>query len=175
MLEAYRKQAEERANQGLPPLPLSAEQVSALVELLKKPPAGEEQTLVDLLTHRVPPGVDQAAYVKASFLADVAKSKTVCPLITPQRATELLGTMLGGYNIQALVDLLDSESLAPTATEALSHTLLMFDVYHDVVEKAKKNPWAKKVLTAWAEAEWFTKKPKLPEAITVTVFKVPGE
>ncbi len=175
MLDTYRKHIQERANQGLPPLPLSADQVSALVELLKNPPAGEEQTLVDLLTHRVPPGVDQAAYVKASFLSDVAKGNTACSLITPQRATELLGTMLGGYNIQALVDLLDHATLAPAAAEVLSHTLLMFDLYHDVVEKAKKNQWAKKVLTAWAEAEWFTKKPKLPETITVTVFKVPGE
>jgi aconitate hydratase 2/2-methylisocitrate dehydratase len=175
MLQAYQQHTEERATQGLPPLPINAEQTAALVELLKNPPTGEEKTLVDLLTHRVPPGVDEAAYVKASFLADVAKGNTPCPLITPTQATELLGTMLGGYNIQALIDLLDDDKLAAIAAEKLSHTLLMFDAYHDIVEKAKSNEWAKKILNAWAEAEWFTRKPALPEQITVTVFKVPGE
>jgi aconitate hydratase 2/2-methylisocitrate dehydratase len=175
MLETYRKHVTERANQGLPPLPLTAEPVAALVELLKNPPPGEEQILVDLLTHRVPPGVDQAAYVKASFLAEVANSKVTSPLITPHRATELLGTMLGGYNIRPLIDLLDHPTLAPLATKALSHTLLMFDAYHDVVEKAKTNDWAKQVLQSWADGDWFTNKPALPEIIIVTVFKVPGE
>jgi aconitate hydratase 2/2-methylisocitrate dehydratase len=175
MLQAYQQHTEERATQGLPPLPINAEQTASLVELLKNPPTGEEKTLVDLLTHRVPPGVDEAAYVKASFLADVAKGNTPCPLITPTQATELLGTMLGGYNIQALIDLLDDDKLAAIAAEKLSHTLLMFDAYHDIVEKAKSNEWAKKILNAWAEAEWFTRKPALPEQITVTVFKVPGE
>ncbi|MDY6992442.1 MAG: bifunctional aconitate hydratase 2/2-methylisocitrate dehydratase [Pseudomonadota bacterium] len=175
MLEDYRQHLESRAQQGLPPLPLNAEQTAALVELLKHPPAQESQILVELLTQRVPPGVDQAAYVKASFLADVAHGKTPCPLITPTQATKLLGTMVGGYNLQPLIKLLDDERLAPLATQALSHTILMFDTFHDVVEKAKTNEWAKKILTAWAEAEWFLQKPQLPEAITVVVFKVPGE
>ncbi len=175
MLEAYQKHLEERASQGLPTLPLNAEQMAALVELLKSPPKGQEQTVIDLLTHRVPPGVDQAAYVKASFLADITKSKATSPLLTPSHATELLGTMLGGYNIQPLMDLLDNATLAPLAAKGLSHTLLMFDAYHDVVTKANTNEWAKKVLHSWAEGEWFTAKPTLPEVLTLTVFKVPGE
>jgi len=175
VLEEYRKHCDERAGDGLPPLPLNAEQVAALVEMLKNPPAGEKETLVELLTHRVPPGVDQAAYVKAGFLADVAKGNTACPLINQERATELLGTMLGGYNIQPLIDLLDDAKLAPIAVKALSHTLLMFDAYHDVAEKAKTNEHAKQVLNSWAEGEWFTNKPELPKEIKVTVFKVPGE
>jgi len=174
MLDAYKQHVEERANQGLPPLALNASQVTALVDLLKNPSA-EAETLVDLLTHRVPPGVDEAAQVKANFLAEVAKGQVSCASITPTRATELLGTMLGGYNIQALIDLLDNDSLALVAAKALSHTLLMFEAYNDVVEKAKTNKVAQQVLNAWAEAEWFTAKPELPESITVTVFKVPGE
>ncbi len=175
MLEAYRQQSQERASQDLPPLPLNAEQVAALVELLKNPPHGEEQTLVDLLTHRVPPGVDQAAYVKAGFLADVAHGRTSCSLISPTHATELLGTMLGGYNIQPLIQLLNNQTLAPIAVKALSQSLLIFDAYHDIVEMAKTNIFAKQVLTSWAEGEWFTAKPRLPDAITVTVFKITGE
>jgi aconitate hydratase 2/2-methylisocitrate dehydratase len=159
----------------LPPLPLNAEQVAALIELIKNPPTGEEKNLLNLLTHRIPPGVDEAAYVKASFLADVAKGNTHCAMITPTQATVLLSTMLGGYNIQPLIDLLDDDNLASFAAQGLSHTLLMFDAYHDVVDKAKTNDWAQKILNAWAEAEWFTSKRPLPEAITVTVFKVPGE
>jgi len=175
VLEAYRQQSQERASQDLPPLPLNAEQVAALVELLKNPPHGEEQTLVDLLTHRVPPGVDQAAYVKAGFLADVAHGRTSCSLISPTHATELLGTMLGGYNIQPLIQLLNNQTLAPIAVKALSQSLLIFDAYHDIVEMAKTNIFAKQVLTSWAEGEWFTAKPRLPDAITVTVFKITGE
>ena len=176
MLEAYRQHVEERAREGLPPLPLDAQQVAELVELLKNPPAGEEEFLVELLTHRVPPGVDEAAYVKAAFLADVARGKAHCPLIDRQRATELLGTMLGGYNIQPLVELLDDAELGPVAADALAGTLLMFDAYHDVVEKAKAgNENARRVVDAWAEATWFTRRDPLPEALTVTVFKVPGE
>jgi len=175
MLQEYQQHLEERASQGLPPLPLNAEQVAGLIELIKNPPTGKEKTLLDLLTHRVPPGVDEAAYVKASFLADVAKGNTHCAMITPTQATVLLSTMLGGYNIQALIELLDDDKLASFAAQGLSHTLLMFDAYHDVVDKAKTNDWAQKVLKAWAEAEWFTAKAALPEAITVTVFKVPGE
>ncbi len=175
MLEAYRQHVEERAQQGLPPLPLNAEQVADLVELLKNPPAGEGETLVELLTHRVPPGVDQAAYVKAGFLDAVARGEIACPLIDRKRATELLGTMLGGYNIEPLVGLLDDNDMAPVAAHALSRTLLVFDAYHDVVRKAKSNRWAREVVDAWANADWFTRREPLPEAITVTVFKVPGE
>ncbi len=175
MLEAYRKHVEERAAQGVPPLPLDAKQTAGLVGLLKNPPTGEEATLLDLLINRVPPGVDQAAYVKAAFLAAVAKGEAQSPLVSRQRAIELLGTMLGGYNIQPLIDCLDDAELAPAAVKALSHTLLMFDAYHDVIERAKTNPFAKQVAESWADAEWFTSRPKLPEQITVTVFKVPGE
>ena len=175
MLLAYRKHVEERAVDGLPPLPLNAEQVAALVELLKTPPAGEEAFLVELLTHRVPPGVDEAAYVKAGFLSAIAKGEASSPLIDAKQATELLGTMLGGYNIQSLVDLLDNDVLAPIAVEALSKTLLVFDAFHDVLEKAKNNAFAKQVVDAWANADWFTRKDPLSEIITVTVFKVPGE
>ncbi len=175
MLEAYRQHVEERAQQDLPPQPLNAEQVAQLVELLKNPPAGEGKALVELLTHRVPPGVDQAAFVKAGFLDAVARGETVCPLIDRKRATELLGTMLGGYNITPLVNLLDDDDMAPIAARALSRTLLMFDAYHDVIHKAKSNSWAKTVVDAWADADWFTRREPLPEAVTVTVFKVPGE
>jgi len=175
MLEAYRQHVEERAADDLPPLPLNAEQVAALVELLKTPSAGEEDFLVELLTHRVPPGVDEAAYVKAGFLSAVAKGEASSPLIDAKQATELLGTMLGGYNIQSLVDFLDNDELAPLAVEALSKTLLVFDAFHDVLEKAKNNAFAKQVVDAWANADWFTRKDPLSETITVTVFKVPGE
>jgi aconitate hydratase 2/2-methylisocitrate dehydratase len=175
MLTTYRKHLAERASQNLPPLPLNAQQVAELVELLKNPPPGEEATLIELLTHRVPPGVDQAAYVKAGFLTDIAHRKITCPLITPVHATELLCTMLGGYNIQPLITLLDDEELAPVAIRGLSHTRLMFEAYHDVVEKASNHEGAKQILHAWSEGEWFTAKAPLAEAITVTVFKVPGE
>ncbi|MEM7218777.1 MAG: bifunctional aconitate hydratase 2/2-methylisocitrate dehydratase [Pseudomonadota bacterium] len=176
MLEAYRAHAAERAEQGLPAKALSADQVTDLVELLKNPPAGEDAFLLDLLTERVPPGVDDAAYVKAAFLADVAKGAASCPLIDAKRAVELLGTMLGGYNIMPLVDLLDDDSLAAAAAEELKGTLLMFDAFHDVAEKAKNgNAHAQGVMQSWAEAEWFTEKDDVPEAITLTVFKVTGE
>ncbi|MCG6968809.1 MAG: bifunctional aconitate hydratase 2/2-methylisocitrate dehydratase [Gammaproteobacteria bacterium] len=175
MIENYRKHVAERQAEGLPPLPLDAKQVAELVELLKNPPAGEEQFLVDLLTHRVPPGVDQAAYVKAGFLSAIAKGEAQCPLIDGEQATRLLGTMLGGYNIQPLIDLLANQALAPIATEALSKTLLIFDAYHDVIEKSQSNEFAKQVVDSWANAEWFTAREPLPDAITVTVFKVPGE
>lgn len=175
MLDAYRNHVEERASQNIPPLPLNAQQTAELVELLKNPIPGEETMLVGLLTHRVPAGVDQAAYIKAAFLADIAKGLAQSPLITPQQAVELLGTMLGGYNIQPLIDTLDDGALAPTAAKALSHTLLIFDAYHDVIDKAKSNPFAQQVVDAWADAQWFTSKPKLADTITVTVFKVPGE
>ena len=176
MLETYRKHVEERAADGIPPLPLDAEQTAALVDLLKNPPKGEEDFLLDLITNRVPAGVDQAAYVKAAFLADVAKGAATSPLIDPVRAIELLATMLGGYNIAPMIEALEDENLAPAAVKGLSHTLLMFDAFHDVKEKADAgNSHARAVLQSWADAEWFTSRDPLPEKITVTVFKVPGE
>ncbi|SUA59055.1 bifunctional aconitate hydratase 2/2-methylisocitrate dehydratase [Oligella urethralis] len=176
MLEAYRKHVEERAALGIPPLALSAQQTADLIELIKNPPAGEEQFLVDLLTHRVPAGVDDAAKVKASYLAALAFGEEKTPLISPEKATELLGTMLGGFNIAPLVKLLDNEQLAPIAANALKNTLLMFDAFHDVREKAEAgNQFAKEVLQSWADAEWFTSRPAVPESLKITVFKVPGE
>ncbi|MGY8872666.1 MAG: bifunctional aconitate hydratase 2/2-methylisocitrate dehydratase [Pseudomonadales bacterium] len=176
MLEAYRKHVEERAAEGVPAKPLDADQTAALVELLKNPPAGEEEFLLNLLTDRVPAGVDQAAYVKAGFLAAVTKGDASSPLVDKIQATQLLGTMLGGYNIQPLIDCLDDDALAPTAATALSRTLLVFDAFHDVQEKAEAgNAHAQQVLESWANAEWFTSKPELAEKITVTVFKVTGE
>lgn len=176
MLETYRSHVAERASQGLPPLPLNAEQVADLVELIKKPPQGEEDFLLDLLENRIPPGVDQAAYVKAAFLADVATGKVQTPLVCRQHAVQVLGTMLGGYNVQTLIDLLDDATLAPDAMQALSHTALIFDAFHDVVEKYQAgNAQAKALLQSWAEAEWFTNKPAMPESIACVVFKVPGE
>jgi len=176
MLEAYRQHVAERAEQGIPPLPLNAEQVSELVELIKTPAAGEESFLLDLLTNRVPPGVDDAAYVKAGFLAAISKGETSSPLIDKAKAVELLGTMLGGYNIQPLIDLLDDAELNVLAAEQLKYTLLMFDAFHDVADKAKGgNASAQSVLQSWADAEWFTRKDKVAEEIKVTVFKVTGE
>ncbi|WP_312723641.1 bifunctional aconitate hydratase 2/2-methylisocitrate dehydratase [Stutzerimonas nitrititolerans] len=176
MLEAYRKHVEERAAQGVVPQPLNAEQTAGLVELLKNPPAGEEAFLVDLITNRVPAGVDEAAYVKAGFLSAIAKGETTSPLISKQRAVELLGTMQGGYNIATLVELLDDAELASVTAEQLKHTLLMFDAFHDVAEKAKAgNANAKAVLQSWADGEWFQNRPALAEKITLSVFKVTGE
>ena len=175
MLEAYHQHVAERAAENLPPLPLDAEQVAALVELIKNPAGQNTDELMDLLVHRVPPGVDQAAYVKAAFLADVAKGQVACELISREYAVELLGTMLGGYNIAPLIDCLDDEVTAPAAVKALSHTLLIYDAFHDVADKAKSNQYAQQVMQSWADAEWFTSKPELADEITVTVFKVPGE
>ncbi|MGA4494914.1 bifunctional aconitate hydratase 2/2-methylisocitrate dehydratase [Vreelandella venusta] len=176
MLEAYRQHVEERAAEGVPPKPLNAEQVAALIELLKNPPAGEEEFILDLITNRVPPGVDEAAYVKAGFLTAIAKGEATSPLIDKIHAVKLLGTMQGGYNIVSMVELLDNEELAREAGEQLKHTLLMFDAFHDVEERAKKgNAVAKDVIQSWADAEWFLSKPALEEKITLTVFKVPGE
>ncbi|QMV13366.1 bifunctional aconitate hydratase 2/2-methylisocitrate dehydratase [Vibrio spartinae] len=176
MLEAYRKHVEERAAEGVVPKPLDAEQVSGLVELLKSPPKGEEAFILDLLENRIPPGVDEAAYVKAGFLAAVAKGEVTSPLIDRVKAAELLGTMQGGYNIEPLVSFLDDEKLASTAAKVLSHTLLMFDAFYDVEEKAKAgNTHAQQVLQSWADAEWFLSKPSMPEKVTLTVFKVTGE
>ncbi|HGJ5856880.1 bifunctional aconitate hydratase 2/2-methylisocitrate dehydratase [Arsenophonus nasoniae] len=176
MLKEYREHVAERAAQGIIPKPLNATQVAKLVELIKNPPETEENFLLDLLSNRIPPGVDEAAYVKADFLAAIAKGKTYSPLLTPTKAIELLGTMQGGYNIYPLIDVLDDEQLAPIAAKALSHTLLMFDNFYDVEQKANMgNPYARQVLCSWANAEWFLERPALAEKLTITVFKVTGE
>ncbi|WP_432262008.1 bifunctional aconitate hydratase 2/2-methylisocitrate dehydratase [Cupriavidus sp. TMH.W2] len=176
MLENYRAHVAERAALGIPPLPLTAKQTAELIELLKNPPAGEEQNLVELITYRVPAGVDDAAKVKASYLAAVALGKEQCALISRAKATELLGTMLGGYNISPLIELLDDAEVGTVAADALKKTLLMFDAFHDVKEKADKgNANARAVLQSWADAEWFTSRPEVPQSLTITVFKVPGE
>ncbi|MBN8260715.1 MAG: bifunctional aconitate hydratase 2/2-methylisocitrate dehydratase [Xanthomonadales bacterium] len=176
MLAAYRQHAAERAALGIPPLPLTAQQTADVIELLKAPPAGEDTFLLDLLVQRVPAGVDDAAKVKASYLAALAFGSEVNPLIPRARATELLGTMLGGYNVAPLVQLLDDAEVGAVAADALKHTLLVFDAFHDVEEKAKAgNANAQAVLQSWADAEWFTSKPEVPASLTITVFKVPGE
>jgi aconitate hydratase 2 / 2-methylisocitrate dehydratase len=175
-LADYRAHAAERAALGIPPLPLSAQQVADLIELIKAPPAGEDAFLLDLLTHRVPPGVDDAAKVKASFLAAVAHGDLTVGLVSKAKATELLGTMVGGYNVHQLIELLDDAEVAAVAAEGLKKTLLMFDYFNDVAAKAKAgNAKAQEVMKSWAEAEWFTTRPEVPKSITVTVFKVPGE
>ncbi|RUO23575.1 bifunctional aconitate hydratase 2/2-methylisocitrate dehydratase [Aliidiomarina iranensis] len=176
MLEQYRAHVAERAAEGIPPKPLSPEQVSELVELLKNPPAGEEDFLLELLSERVPPGVDEAAYVKAGFLAAITKGEVTSPVIDKQRAVKLLGNMHGGYNIVTLVELLDDAELAELAGAELKETILMFDAFHDVEERMKNgNAVAKDVVESWAKAEWFTNRPEMPEKITTTVFKVTGE
>jgi len=176
MLKTYRDHVAERAALGIPPLPLSAKQTAELIELLKNPPQGEEATLVDLITHRIPAGVDDAAKVKASYLAAVAHGTEKCALLSPEKATELLGTMLGGFNLTPLIDLLDNKACAPIAAEGLKKTLLMFDQFHDVKEKADKgNALAKAVVQSWADAEWFTSRPEVPQSITLSVLKVTGE
>jgi len=175
MIDAYLEHVRERQAEDLPPLPLDAEQVIALIELLKSPPAGKEELLLDLLINRVPPGVDAAAQVKAEFLAEVAKGMVPVAGIDRNHATFLLGTMRGGYNIQHLIDLLDDEETAEQAAASLSKTLLVYEAYKEVMAKAADNRWAKKVVEAWAEAEWFTSCKPLADKITVTVFKVDGE
>jgi aconitate hydratase 2/2-methylisocitrate dehydratase len=176
MLEAYRAHIAERAALGIPPVPLSPQQTTALVELLKNPPPGEEAALVEMITHRVPAGVDDAAKIKAEFLAKITTGQEKSALLSPMKATELLGTMLGGYNIKPLIDLLNEPSCAPTAAAALKKTLLMFDFFHDVQELSEKgNAYAKEVLESWANAEWFTSRPEVPKSLFVTIFKVTGE
>ena len=176
MLDAYRSHVAERAALGIPPLPLDAQQTAALIELIKAPSAGDAEYLMDMLTHRVPPGVDDAAKVKASFLAAVAHGDLAVGLISKAKATELLGTMVGGYNVKPLIDLLDDAEVASVAAHALKKTLLMFDFFHDVAHKAEAgNAHAKDVMQSWADAQWFTDRPEVPRTITVTVFKVPGE
>lgn len=175
MLKAYETHVQNRAAQNLPPLPLNAEELAQLVELLKNPSAGTEAQLIDLIENRTPAGVDQAAYVKAAFLADIAQAKATSPLISAEKAVTLLGTMLGGYNVQTLVALLDSP-MATLAVQALSHTILMFDAFHDVEAKMKAgNVHAKALMQSWANAEWFTAKPALANEIKLVVFKVDGE
>ena len=175
MLENYKEHVEERLSQGIPPLPLNAEQVSELVELLKSPPSGEEEYVLDLITNRTPAGVDPAAYVKAAFLTAIAKGEANSPLIDKKHATELLGTMLGGYNVESLIGLLEDKEVGSIAAEGLSKTLLMFNAKHDVIELAKKNENAQRVVDSWSNGEWFTNKPKLPEVIKAIVFRVEGE
>ena len=176
MLEAYRKHVEERAEQGIVPKPLDAQQTADLIKLMENPPAGEEDFLIDLISNRVPAGVDEAAYVKAGFLAAITKGEAQSPLISKIEAVELLGTMLGGYNIQPLIDAMEDDELAPTAVKALSFTLLMFDAFHDVKALADGgNQHASNILQSWADAEWFTSRPALADRITVSVYKVPGE
>ena len=176
MLEAYRQHVAERAAQQIPPAPLSPEQVSGLVDLLKNPPAGEEDFLVELLTERVPPGVDEAAYVKAGFLSALATGETSCPLIDRQHAIRLLGDMHGGYNISTLIGLLDDPELGVAAADELKHTLLVFDAFHDVVERANNGSTnAQAVLKSWADGEWFTRQTEVPESLKMVVFKVTGE
>lgn len=176
LLQEYRKHVAERAELGVVPLPLDARQVAELVELLKNPPAGEEEFLLDLISNRVPPGVDEAAYVKAGFLSAIARGEAESPLIDRGGAVELLGTMLGGYNVSTLVELLDDSEMAAAAADELSRILLIFDAFHDVEERANKgNEHARRVLQSWADAEWFTSRPPLPEKLTMIVFKVPGE
>lgn len=176
MLANYRQHVAERAALGIPPLPLNAQQVAKLIELIKSPPPGEGSFLMELLTHRVPPGVDDAAKVKASFLAAVAHGDITVELISKSKATQLLGTMVGGYNVHPLIELLDDTEVSAIAAESLKKTLLMFDFFNDVALKAKDgNPHAKAVVQSWADAEWFTSRPEVASSITVTVFKVPGE
>ena len=175
MLKDYKNHVQERLQQGIPPLPLNAEQVSELVELLKSPPEGEEDYILDLITNRTPAGVDPAAYVKAGFLTAIAKDETTSPLVDKKHATRLLGTMLGGYNVESLIGLLEDEEVGEIAADGLSKTLLMFNAKHDVIELAEKNTNAKKVVDSWSDAEWFTSRPKLPEVIKAIVFRVEGE
>ena len=176
MLEAYRAHVAERAASGIPPKPLSAQQVAELIELLKNPPPGEGPTLVDLIANRVPPGVDEAAYVKAGFLSAVAKGDASCALISRADATRMLGQMLGGYNIDTLVELLDDSALGALAAAQLKHTLLMFDRFHDVQEKAEAgNAHARELMQSWADGEWFTSGKRVPESMRMVVFKVTGE
>lgn len=176
MLQTYREHAAERTALGIPPLPLDAKQTAELIELIKNPPQGEEAFLLELLTHRVPPGVDDAAKVKASFLSAVAHGDLSIGLVNKAKATELLGTMVGGYNVKPLIDLLDHKEVAAVAAQGLKKTLLMFDFFHDVAEKSKAgNANATAVIQSWANAEWFTSRPEVAKKITISVFKVPGE
>ena len=176
MLEAYRQHVADRAANHIPPAPLSPEQVADLIELIKAPPAGEEAFLIELLTERVPPGVDEAAYVKAGFLCAIAKGESTCDLIDRESAIRLLGDMHGGYNIETLIELLEDTDFGEHAARELKNTLLVFDAFHDVAELARngsKN--AQSVMESWAEGEWFTSRDDVPESLKMVVFKVTGE
>jgi len=175
MLEEYQQHVAERAELNIVPKPLSEQQVVELVKLLKNPPQGEEELLLDLLTTRIPPGVDQAAYVKAAFLSDIVKGGAQSPLVTKEQAIKILGTMQGGYNVGPLVHALQDDSLAPLAAKALKSIILVFDAFHDVEELAATNQYAQAIMQSWADAEWFTQRPKLADKVTYTVFKVTGE
>ncbi len=178
MLETYKKLASEREAQGIPPLPLDHEQTHLLTAILENPPQDTNTDfLLNLLKNRIPPGVDQASYIKATWLSSIAQEKAKSPLVTPEDAIELLGTMMGGYNVSALIEILKNKNqkLATLAAKSLSNTLLIYDSLNDILDLAEKNNFAKQILNSWAEAEWFTSKPKLPQKITVTVFKVNGE
>ena len=175
MIDAYRKHVAERAQEGVPPLPLNAEQTEQLVELLQNPPANEGPFLLDLITNQVPPGVDDASKVKAVFLTQVAKGEVSSSLIDRKKAANLLGTMIGGYNVQPLIDLLDDAELADEAVASLSNTLMVYDAFQVLADKANSNAKAKQVIQNWADATWFTSRPEMAEKMTVTVFKVPGE
>ena len=176
MLEAYRTHVAERHLQGIPPKALGPEWTADLVELLKNPPAGEEDFLVDLISNRVPPGVDEAAYVKASFLTALVNGEASSPLIDRKAAVKLLGNMHGGYNVATLVELLDDDELKTLAAEELKATLLVFDAFHDVAQKSDSgNEHARAVMQSWADAEWFTSNDAVPQSIKVTVFKATGE
>ena len=176
-LETYHQHVEERKKQGIPPLPLNADDTLQLCETLKNPPQELREELMDLLRNRIPPGVDEASYVKAGFLTAVANGEIKSPLISSQGAVSLLGTMMGGYNVQSLVKLLKSKdsNIASEAANALSKTILVFDAFNDVLELSDTNPHAKQVIDAWTNATWFIGKPKVPKSITVTIFKVEGE
>ena len=177
MLSAYRQLAADREAQGIPALPLNAEQTQALTKSLENPLTAESQELQQMLMHRIPPGVDEAAYIKASWLSSVANGQVTSPLISPLEATKLLGTMVGGYNVSALIEILENENriLANSAADGLSHTLLVYDSLNDIFERAKKNTFAKKVVESWANGDWFTSKKPLANEITVIIFKVEGE
>ncbi|HBH73424.1 MAG TPA: aconitate hydratase B, partial [Synechococcales bacterium UBA10510] len=169
LLPTYRTAAAERLALGIPPLPLSAPQAQALSELLQQPPAGEEAFLLELLSERIPPGVDEAAYVKAGWLSAIAQGTVSSPLVSPLEAVNLLATMIGGYNVSALIGLLahGDGAIASQAAAGLSRTLLVYDAFHDVIELAATNPYAQQVVDSWAAADWFTAKPELPAEITV--------
>ena len=177
MLNAYSKLAAEREAQGVPALPLTAEQTKDLTQLLENPPTDQKQILLELLSDRIPPGVDEAAYVKATWLSAVAQGNASSPFVAPLEATRLLGTMVGGYNVAALIELLNNsdEELAKCAAQGLSRTLLVYDAFNEVMDLATSNRFAKQVVDSWAAAEWFTTKAELAKSITVTVFKVDGE
>ena len=176
MLVEYREHVNKRKSQNIPPKPLNADQTSDLVKLLKNPPKGEENFLLDLISNRVPPGVDEAAYVKASFLSAIATAKDHSPIISRELSVKLLGQMLGGYNVATLVELLDDEDMQECAAEQLKSTILVFDAFHDVAEKATDgNNLAKSVIESWANAEWFLKNKEVPKSIKTIVFKANGE